>query len=101
MLRVRTSTRRQAVTWPSSASDYRLLRSRHMAFQITRWCGCQLCVTCDPETGGADERFIQRRGDRCLEDDHEVGVYLPVWELLPRPVRFDPRTRYVFSLKSA
>ena len=65
------------------------------------WCGCQLCVTCDPETGAADDRFIQRRGDGCLENGHEVGMYLPVWELLPRAVRFDPRTRYVFSLKSA
>jgi hypothetical protein len=68
-----------------------------MALQITMWCGCQLNVTCDPETGAADRRFIERRGDACFEDGHDVGAHLPVWELLPEPLRFDRRTRYVFS----
>ena len=68
-----------------------------MAFHITMWCGCQLHVTCDPDTGAADSRCIQRRGDGCLEDGHEVGVQPPVWEMLPRDVRFDRRTRYLFS----
>jgi hypothetical protein len=71
-----------------------------MALQVTMWCGCQLHVTCNPDTGAADGRFIQRRGDGCLEDTHEVGAHLPVWELLPEPARFDRRTRYIFSVKS-
>ena len=69
-----------------------------MSFHITMWCGCQVYVMCDPETGAADLRSIQRRGDACLEDCHEVGVPLPVCELLPKDVRFDRRTRYIFSV---
>lgn len=70
-----------------------------MAFHITMWCGCQLYVTCDPLTGAADTRRIQRRGAACLEDGHEVGVHLPVWELLPKPARFDRRAGYIFRLR--
>lgn len=54
-----------------------------MSYAITLWCGCRLYVSCDPRTRTAHHRIIERRGDRCPERRHEVGLKLRLWELLP------------------
>jgi hypothetical protein len=55
-----------------------------MSYEITLWCGCRLYVACHPQTGVAHSRIIDRRGESCRERNHDIGVRLALWELLPR-----------------
>jgi hypothetical protein len=55
-----------------------------MSYNLTLWCGCRLYVACDPETGVAHTRIIERRGDACRERNHDVGARLALWEILPK-----------------
>ena len=55
-----------------------------MSYTLTLGCGCRLYVACHPETGVAHTRIIERRGDTCLERNHDVGARLALWEILPK-----------------
>ena len=59
-----------------------------MSYAITLWCGCSVYVSCDPKTGLAHTRIIERRSAACTDRRHEVGLRLRLWEMLP-----DPRLR--------
>jgi hypothetical protein len=58
-----------------------------MSHTITLCCGCLVYVACDPSSGVAHTRVLERRDPRCGVRTHEVGVKLAVWELLPDPQR--------------
>ena len=59
------------------------------SYTMTARCGCTVYVSCHPVTGIAHTRVIERRGARCPHRQHDTGVRLCVWELLPesRPRR--------------
>ena len=56
-----------------------------MSYNLTVRCGCVVYVSCDPKTGFAHSRVIERKGDDCRVRTHDVGVRLYLWELLPEP----------------
>jgi hypothetical protein len=58
-----------------------------MSYNLTVQCGCVVYVSCDPQTGYAHSRVIERKGDQCLVRKHDVGVRLYLWELLPEPAK--------------
>jgi len=65
-----------------------------MSYNLTVQCGCLVYVSCDPKTGLAHSRVIERKGEQCTVRTHDVGVRLYLWEMLPdsptRPtIRFD------------
>jgi len=57
--------------------------NRRMSYNLTVQCGCLVYVSCDPKTGFAHARVIERKGDQCRVRTHDVGVRLYLWELLP------------------
>jgi hypothetical protein len=56
-----------------------------MSYNITLGCGCSVYVACHPQTGLAHTRVLERRSLRCAVREHEVGLHLKLWELLPDP----------------
>ena len=62
-----------------------------MSYSITLWCGCQIYVACNPRTGIAHARIVERRGSACPERRHQAGTRLWLWEILPDPRNPDPR----------
>ena len=54
-----------------------------MSYNLTVRCGCVVYVSCDPKTGFAHSRVIERKGADCRVRTHDVGVRLYLWELLP------------------
>ena len=54
-----------------------------MSYNLTAQCGCVVYVSCDPKTGIAHSRVIERKGDECRVRTHDVGVRLYLQELLP------------------
>ena len=54
-----------------------------MSHTVTLYCGCMVYVACDPRSGVAHTRVLERRHPRCDVRKHEVGVKLALWELLP------------------
>jgi hypothetical protein len=58
-----------------------------MSYNLTVQCGCVVYVSCDPTTGYAHSRVIERKGDKCLVRKHDVGVRLYMWELLHEPAK--------------
>jgi hypothetical protein len=64
-----------------------------MSYNLTVRCGCLVYVSCDPKTGLAHSRIIERKGEECRVRTHDVGVRLYLWELLPEPAT-PPTTRF-------
>ena len=58
-----------------------------MSHTITLYCGCLVYVACDPRSGVAHTRVLERRHPQCGVRKHEVGLKLALWELLPDPQR--------------
>jgi hypothetical protein len=56
-----------------------------MAYSLTLPCGCLVHVLCDPQTGLAHVRTIERRGSACRRFGHESGSRVYLWDLLPDP----------------
>lgn len=54
-----------------------------MSYTVTLGCGCRVYVACHPRTGLAHTRIIEVRSSRCAIRSHDVGVRVPLWELLP------------------
>jgi hypothetical protein len=54
-----------------------------MSYTVTLGCGCGVYVSCHPRTGLAHTRIIEARSSRCAIRSHDVGVCVPLWELLP------------------
>jgi hypothetical protein len=54
-----------------------------MSYNITLQCGCIVYVACHPHTGLAHARVLEQRSRRCDVREHEVGLHLKLWELLP------------------
>ena len=54
-----------------------------MSYNLTAQCGCLVYVSCDPKTGIAHARVIERKGDQCRVRTHEIGVRVYLQELLP------------------
>jgi len=65
-----------------------------MSYAITLWCGCGVYVSCDPKTGFAHTRIIERRGAACTDRRHDVGLRLRLWEMLPDPRLHEPQIEY-------
>jgi len=65
-----------------------------MSYSITLWCGCSVYVSCNPKTGVAHTRVIERRHAACADRRHEVGLRLRLWEMLPDPRLHDPQIEY-------
>ncbi len=63
-----------------------------MSYNLTVRCGCVIYVACDPKTGFAHSRVIERKGDQCKVRTHDIGVRLYLWELLPEPTSSTPPT---------
>ena len=63
-----------------------------MSYNLTIQCGCLVYVSCDPKTGLAHDRVIERRGPLCSVRNHDVGLRIYLWELLPEPAT-PPRIR--------
>jgi hypothetical protein len=88
------------------SNDTTLTRSArivdHMSYTVTLGCGCHVYVACHPRNGVAHTRIIEYRAPGCRVRSHDVGVRVPLWELLPyepdetsigdRPVRRSRRT---------
>jgi hypothetical protein len=51
-------------------------------------------VSCNPKTGVAHTRVIERRGAACADRRHDVGVRLGLWEMLPDPRLHEPQIEY-------
>ena len=64
---------------------------RQQSYTLTLQCGCIVYVSCHPQTGIAHTRVIERRGASCKSRQHDVGVRLWLWEVLPSsdPARGD------------
>jgi hypothetical protein len=56
-----------------------------MSYNLTLQCGCVVYVSAHPQTRVAHTRIIQTRGDACRVRQHEIGLRLFLWELLPDP----------------
>jgi hypothetical protein len=54
-----------------------------MSYTVTLRCGCRVYVACHPHTGVAHTRIIEERSADCAIRSHDVGVRVPMWELLP------------------
>jgi hypothetical protein len=54
-----------------------------MSHTLTLACGCIVYVSCHPKTNVAHSRIIERRGARCENRKHAIGVRLWLWEMLP------------------
>jgi len=54
-----------------------------MSYTMTIWCGCFVYISCNPTTGLAHTRIVERRGDNCPVRRHDVGARLWLWEMLP------------------
>jgi len=65
-----------------------------MSYAITLWCGCDVYVSCDPKTGLAHTRIIERRSAACTDRRHEVGLRLRLWEMLPDARLHEARIEY-------
>jgi hypothetical protein len=65
-----------------------------MSYAITLWCGCSVYVSCDPKTGLAHARILDRRSAACTDRRHEVGLRLRLWEMLPDPRLREPQIEY-------
>ena len=59
------------------------LRVTAMSYTVTLGCGCRVYVACHPQTGLAHTRIIEARPADCRVRSHDVGVRVPLWELLP------------------
>jgi len=68
-----------------------------MSYTILLRCGCAVYVSCNPETGVAHTRIIERRGDTCADRRHEVGMRLWLWEMLPDSARLTESARLRLS----
>ena len=68
-----------------------------MSYAITLWCGCSVYVSCDPKTGLAHTRIIERRSAACTDRRHEVGLRLRLWEMLPDPRLHEPQIEYAID----
>ena len=68
-----------------------------MSYTVTLGCGCRVYVACHPHTGDAHTRIIEMRSPECGVRSHDVGVRIPLWELLPyepdQPCATGRRTR--------
>jgi len=62
-----------------------------MSYTVTLWCGCAVYVSCNPITGIAHSRIVERRGPACPVRRHETGARLWLWELLPEAERAGTR----------
>ena len=56
-----------------------------MSYNLTLQCGCVVYVACDPRTGLAHTRILEAKGPVCPSRQHEVGLRLYLWEILPDP----------------
>jgi hypothetical protein len=54
-----------------------------MSYSLTLTCGCEVYVSCHPQTGVPHTRIIERRSAACHVRMHEIGRRLQIWELLP------------------
>ena len=54
-----------------------------MSYTVTLGCGCQVYVACHPRSGVAHTRVIESRSATCRVRSHDIGVRIPLWELLP------------------
>jgi hypothetical protein len=61
-----------------------------MSYNLTLQCGCQVYVSCDPQTRIAHSRVIETRSTDCRVRRHAVGLRLHLWEILPDPL-YRPR----------
>ena len=55
-----------------------------VSYNLTLDCGCIVYVACDPRTQLAHTRVIERIGPLCRVRNHEVGLKVWLWELLPQ-----------------
>ena len=51
-------------------------------------------VSCNPKTGVAHTRVIERRHAACADRRHDVGLRLRLWEMLPDPRLHDAQIEY-------
>jgi hypothetical protein len=51
-------------------------------------------VSCNPKTGAAHTRVLERRSAACADRRHEVGMRLRLWEMLPDARLHDPQIEY-------
>ena len=54
-----------------------------MSHDLSLVCGCLVYVSSHPTTGITHTRVIQVKGQACRIRQHEVGVRLYLWEILP------------------
>jgi hypothetical protein len=64
-----------------------------MSYDLTLECGCIVYVSCHPATGVAHTRVLDRRGPSCRVRNHEIGMRLYLWDLLPDRGRMEPPAR--------
>jgi hypothetical protein len=64
-----------------------------MSYDLTLECGCIVYVSCHPTTGVAHTRVLDRRGATCPVRNHEIGMRLYLWDLLPDRGRMEPPAR--------
>jgi len=53
-----------------------------MSYNLTLRCGCLVYIACDPLTSVAHARIIERRDPGCRVRKHEIGLRLPLWEIV-------------------
>ena len=58
-----------------------------MSYTITLQCGCDVYVACNPWTGLAHTRVIERRALRCPVRSHATGTHLQPSDLPSAEVR--------------
>ena len=68
-----------------------------MSYSVILWCGCTVDVSCNPATGIAHSRIIERRGATCTVRRHEAGTRVWLWELLPDRSRQKPANDTLLS----
>ncbi len=56
-----------------------------MSYNVNLPCGCTVYVSCDPLTGMAHTRILERRAQTCPNRRHETGSRVWLWEMLPTP----------------
>ena len=64
-----------------------------MSYNLTLECGCIVYVSCHPTTHVAHTRVLDRRGLACPVRNHEVGMRLYLWDLLPDRGRVESPAR--------
>ncbi len=57
-----------------------------MSYNLMLQCGCIVYVACDPKTGLAHTRVLEKKGPLCPARRHDVGLRLYLWEILPDAV---------------